>query len=197
MENFLSTIMAASFGCFISIITSIINNRHFLSLENKKYKKELNLLQKKELSEQKQHKLEFLLEATEILSDLEDQISQTKSYMDMMKNITEFEYDEIYKQELNKIHRLKGIITVYFPRLYSNVRTMAAQHNIYWGRQRIFLQIKIDYNEKKWIDMNSQVIKAALDCQKSIYDIISELMHISEEIQEVNIKNTSSINDLQ
>lgn len=197
MENFLSTIIATASGGLISIITLIINNKHLFSLEKRKYKKEFHLLQEKEISEQKKHKIELLLEATEILSYLEDAISQTKSFMDMMKSITEFEHDEIYQQELIKIHRLESIMIVYFPRLYSDVRNMTGKHNIYWGRQRIFLQIKYENNEKNWIDMNCQVIEAAHNCQKCIYDLISELMLMAEEIQEVNINNTYSIDDSQ
>ncbi|MBX9188552.1 hypothetical protein HCG69_10780 [Bacteroides sp. K03] len=197
MENFLSTIIATASGGLISIITLIINNRYSFYLEKKRSKKEFYLLQEKEISEQKKQKLELLLEATEILSYLEDAISQTKSFMDMMKSVTEFEHDEIYQQELIKIHRLESIIIVYFPRLYSDVRNMTGKHNIYWGQQRIFLQIKYENNQKNWIDMNCQVIEAARNCQKCIYNLISELMLMSEEIQEVNINNASFIDDLQ
>lgn len=83
MENFLLTIIATASGGLISIITLIINNKYLFSLEKRKSKKEFYLLQEKEISEQKKHKLELLLEATEILSYLQDAISQTKSFMDI------------------------------------------------------------------------------------------------------------------
>lgn len=197
MENFYSTIIATASGGLISIITLIINNRYSLFLEKKKYKKEFHLLQEQEISEQKRHKLELLLEATEILSYLADAISQTKSFMDMMKNITEFEHDEIYQQELNKVHRLESIIIVYFPQLYYDLRDMIGKHNIYWLQQRMFLITKYENNEKNWMDINCQVIEAAHNCQKGIHYLITELMLMSQDMQDINIDNLSPINDLQ
>ena len=186
MTTELLTLIGAILGAGITLISVFLNNKFQLRRDSLKYVNDYNIEKLKIESETKSnHELSILNNienAIQLLSEIQLEISLTKSVIDSSNNLKFKDFDVNYLKENNKLAQIQAKSLIYFPQVLNKVENIVGFYNNYWGHQRILLMHYEQDRKENPGGLFEKVIQASDNTSREIVIIKNDLLELANKI---------------
>jgi len=171
----LNSIISASIGALIAILTTYFNHMFQAKRDNIKYENErIALSEKLEFEEKKEYRYKLIQSIEEIvylLGLFENSISMTSSVIQSENNMNVNDFDILYQKEIIQLQKLKSLIISKFPHFYKQIQNIEGYHSNFWGTQRNLLRLDYDKNEDAYRSTLNRISQIVRDTYSEIADL--------------------------